>query len=548
MLVVALTACMGAASAQNPADRENPGAGRDPRLSEGQIAPVLEGLGDYSMPVTVATPRTQLFFDQGFRLSYAFNHKEAVRAFDEAIRLDPKCAMAHWGRALALGPNINMTLARESGLQAYESIQNAVALKKNVSPKEADLIDALAQRFEMDPKDDRVHLDAAYADAMATLVSKYPDDLDIATLYAAALMNTNPWDYWWPDGQPYETTMKADNALRSVLERNPSHPGSCHYFIHLMEAFHPERAEDAADNLAPLMPGAGHIVHMPAHIYMRVGRYREAYDANVKAVAADEGYITQCRAQGIYPLGYYPHNIHFMWFAASEYGRSADAIAAARKTASKSPVNVLDLAPNLERMFTTPYLALVRFGKWDAVLAEPEPPEGVDYGRAIWHFARGNAYRAKGELQSAQTELDSLKALRRDGAIRTSKIDHREILDVASMCLEAEIAAKRGDFDKAVSLLESAVRQEQILGYTEPPYWHAPVRLSLGAVLLEADRADEAEVVYWEALRRHPENGWILFGLWQSLDAQDKPAAKMIKERFDKAWDTNSVTLHASRF
>ena len=284
----------------------------DPATALEPIAPLLEGLGDHHLAVTTSEPRSQQFFDQGLRLTYGFNHSEALRAFKEAARLDPDNAMAYWGWALVLGPNINLPMLPEVVPQAYRAIQKAVELEAGVSAKERAYIEALAERYSDDPEADRVALDSAYAAAMADVVERNPDDLDAATLYAASLMNLSPWDYWNLDGSPKGDTTEILDTLQSVVDREPRHAGALHYYIHTVEARHAQRGEKHADMLAGLMPGAGHMVHMPSHIYMRVGRFADSYEANRLAVEADEGYITQCRAQGIYPLAYYPHNIHFM--------------------------------------------------------------------------------------------------------------------------------------------------------------------------------------------------------------------------------------------
>ena len=539
-----------AVSAQNPRDRENPGY-RDPRLSEpGQIAPLLEGLGEHHHPITTSLERAQLFFDQGLRLTYGFNHREAARAFREAARIDPTCAMAHWGLALVHGPNLNLPMDEESAGTAYEAIQKAVALKPGVSRPEQAYIDALASRYVADPGSDREALDQAYAVAMEKLSQSYPSDPDAATLYGAALMNLSPWDYWWGDGQPYERTKKFLEVFQSVIRHHPRHPGALHYYIHAVEAHHPEWAVESAETLEPLMPGAGHMVHMPSHIYMRMGRYQDAFQSNVKAMAADEGYITQCRAQGIYPLAYYPHNLHFLWWASTNLGRSAEALATARKTAAQMPAKAVSESPQFQTFLVTPLYALVRFGLWEEILKEPEPDRGLLFFRGIYHYARGSALRAEGRLKKAGKELKKLQVLAEDEGLRAMlwTSPPADVLQIAAKTLAGEIAASRGEYDRALLLLEMAVRLQDALAYTEPPDWHYPVRQSLGAVLLEARRPAEAAVVYWEDLRRRPENGWSLFGLAESLRAQGKQeAAAQIEARFEKAWATADVRLAASR-
>ncbi len=524
----------------------------DPRLSEGQIAPLLSGLGDHSHPVTTDSPRVQKFFDQGLNLVFAFNHAEAIRAFREAARLDPDCAMTYWGMALAHGPNINRRMGEEDAKSAYEAIQKALSLKSGATQEERDYIDAMAVRYSSDPAAERLEFDKAYAEAMGSLSSKYPDDLDAATMHAAAIMNVRPYaghEYWNKDGSPREGTEEFLSILESVRTRNPDHAGGQHYYIHAVEASQdPELALQSADRLAQLMPGAGHMVHMPSHIYIRVGRYADASESNVAAVAVDEDYIVQCAAQGIYPLGYYPHNIHFLWASSSREGRSRVCVDSARKVASKVPPEHREVAL---RFLAPQYYALTRFGKWDEMLAEPAPSGNLAL-KAVWHYARGMAFQGKGNTDDAEVELGRLIELSATEEVRVARAQANPapmVVTIARNVLAGEIAAKKGYFDKAVSHLDTAVRYEDGLVYTEPSDWSIPVRQSLGAVLLEAGRAFEAEVVYWEDLRKNPDNGWSLFGLLQALRAQGKKEqAKEIEKRFEKAWSRADVVLTSSRF
>jgi len=519
------------------------------------IAPLLKDLGDHHHKVTTASSQAQQFFDQGLRLVFGFNHAEAIRAFREAARLDPNCAMAYWGHALALGPNINAPMDREAEKQAYEVLQKAIQLKPKVSQVERDYIDALAVRYSVAEDADRVALDTAFADAMARLAQKYPDDLDAVTLYGEALMDLSPWNYWTKDGHAQPGTEKIVETLESVIARNDSHPGALHYYIHAVEASQtPGRAEAAADRLGKVMPGAGHLVHMPAHIYIRIGRYADASDANVRAIAADNEYITQCRSQGIYPLLYHPHNIHFLWAAASLEGRSEQALRAARKVASKVELEHLEMpgGGELQSFLIPPLYALTRFGKWDDILREPAPPANLAFPTGVWHYARGMAFAGQGKFDDAKSEHAQLVAKSEDESVQELLVaganTAARILAVAAAALEGEIAARSGDTDQAIDHLELAVRLQDGLAYYEPPAWHYPVRQSLGAVLLEAGRASEAETVYWEDLRRTPENGWSLFGLMQSLRAQDRnDEADAIGKRFEKAWSRADVKLTSSR-
>ena len=519
----------------------------------GQLAPRLQNLGNHKFPVTTNSARAQLFINQGLMLAYGFNHAEAERSFREAARLDPNCAMAYWGMALVQGPNINMAMAPEAEQPAHEAIRQAEALKKTVSEREQAYIDALAKRYSGEEKPNRSTLDRAYAVAMRELHNHYPDDLDAATLYAEAEMNLRPWNYWTRDMQPYPETAQIINVLESVMARNPNHLGAIHLYIHTVEYARPELAEAGAERLRKLAPGAGHLVHMPSHIFRRIGRYEDASKSNEDATAADEDYITQCRAQGVYPLAYYPHNIHFLWDSATMEGRSHVAIEAARKAASSIPADAWREVPLLHQFLVTPLFAYTRFGEWDLVLNEPRPPDDSLFWTGVWYFARGLAYVATGKPDEANLELNRL----RETAAHDSLVDYRvtfsrngakAILDIATEVLAGELSAKRGDYDNAIARLHRAILLEDNLIYNEPPDWHVPVRQSLGAVLLSAGRADEAEAIYWQDLERNRENGWSLFGLLQSLRAQGKAEqAATVEKRFHKAWKRADVTLTASR-
>ena len=524
----------------------------DPATANESIAPVLDGLGDEHIAITTGDPKTQEFFDQGLRLTYGFNHSEALRAFKETARLDPDCAMAYWGWALVLGPNLNLPMQDEVEDQAFEAMQTAVSLKDKASEHEQAYIDALAVRYSDDEDADRKELDRAYSEAMKALHDAYPDDNNAATLYAASLMNLNPWSYWHRDGSPRENTPEILAVLESVIERDAEHTGAVHYYIHAVEAAHPQQAEGPADVLATLAPNAGHLVHMPAHIYMRLGRYRDSYDANVKAVEADEGYITSCSVQGIYPLGYYPHNIHFMVWSAMYEGRSTEALEMARKVASKIPDHIDEKNWDAYELFRSqPLTTMVRFGLWDEVLAEPKPIEKARYLTAIWRYARALAYVHTGDDRNARREWKALHKIRKSmenkkGRARTM---YASLATIASEIVQGEMAAAAGQYTDALSHLDRALRVEGTLGYTEPPAWYFPVRHVLGAVLIEAGYPDEAETVYWTDLREHPDNGYALFGLTQSLRAQDRDDdAEAIAVRFDDAWTRADIELTTSRF
>ncbi len=462
--------------------------------------------------------------------------------------------MAYWGLALVMGPNINMAMDPKAEPAAYAWLKKAIALKPGVSEKERAYIDALAVRYDGQTRRDRTALDRAYAEAMRDLSARFPDDLDAATLYAEAIMDLRPWNYWTRDYQPYPETLEIMRVLEGVLERNPNHPGAIHLYIHAVEFARPELAEAAAERLWTLAPGAGHLVHMPSHIFRRIGRYADASQSNQDAIAADEDYIVQCRAQGIYPLAYYPHNIHFLWDSATMEGRRAVAIEAARKSAARIPDGAWREAPLLHQFLVAPLFAYTRFGEWEMILQAPRPPEESRFWTGIWHYARGLAYTAKSRLDDADKERSHLHQLLSDKSLEGFRVTFsrngaQAILEIADEVLAAEIAARRGDYDMAIARLHRGVLLEDNLIYNEPPDWHVPVRQSLGAVLLEAGRPAEAEAVFWQDLNRNRENGWALFGLMQSLEAQgNTEAAAQIEKRFKKAWAGADIDLNAARF
>jgi tetratricopeptide (TPR) repeat protein len=520
-------------------------------------APLFDGMGSHHHEITAADPGAQLFFDQGLVIDFAFNHAESARSFRAAQTLDPDCAMCYWGEALALGPNINVTsngkvvMSDEERVSAYAAVQKAVALRETVTQKERDYIDALAVRYNGDPATPREPLDLLYVDAMRKLHHKYPDDDDAAALFAESMMNTMPWDYWLDPENPKPLTKEVLTALETVLERSPAHPLAIHLYIHAVEASSsPDRAEAPADTLANLVPGAGHLVHMPAHIYWRVGRYNDASEANVKAAAVDEAYIEQCNAQGFYPAAYYPHNIHFLWAASSMEGRSNVAIEAARKVAANVQLEMIDQFPGVEFFNTIPLLALTQFGRWDEVLAEPQPPEHLEFSNGIWHYVRATAYARKNDIDAARAEREMLVPLRDATDVHfldTIYYPATSLLKIADELVLGEIEMAEGNADKAVAHFEIAVATQDELPYTEPPFWYYPTRHTLGKALLAAGRPEEAETVYRRDLEDYPRNGWSMFGLIESLEAQGKDATD-VKDRFALVWSQADVNLTSSAF
>ena len=529
-----------------------------PRVDEtrGRLAPLLEGMGDLHFAVTTKDTMAQRFFNQGLVLSYAFNHKEAERAFLEAARLDPDCAMAYWGAALVLGPNINAAMDAAENATAYAAIQKAVALAPQASAKEQAFINALAQRYAATPPDSRAALDEAYANAMREVAQKYPDDADAAALFAEAAMDLHPWKYWEKDGQPKPWTPEIVSTIESGLQKWPQHPGLNHFYIHAVEASaEPARAMASAELLRDLVPAAGHLVHMPAHIFIRTGRYHDAVVANERAIAADSSYITQCHAQGMYPVTYVPHNHHFLSAAATFGGNSEKALMAAQHMAMNQDRQLMRKPGygTLQHYMMIPLYAMIKFGKWEEILKEAAPDSDLLYPRGVWHFSRGMAYTRTNQLDKVAQELEKLKRIAADSSLMKVTIwdinTTFDLLQIAAALLSGELAAQHRDFATAIKHLQRAVALEDNLTYDEPPPWYTPARHNLGAVLLEAGRAVEAQKVYEADLQKYPENGWALFGLQQSLLAQKKNAeAAAAKKRLDQAWAGADVTLASSRF
>ena len=522
---------------------------RQQRLMAGNSsgAPLFGDLGDYHYPVTTQSPQAQRYFDQGLILTYAFNHPEAIRSFEEAARLDPRSAMAWWGVALNYGPNINKPMDKGDVPKAWAALQKARELSNYASQKERGFIDALSKRYAQNPPEDRAALDHSYADAMRGLHRKYPDDPDVATLFAESLMDTMPWDYYTKDGKPRPATAEVLAALEGVLARKSDHAGACHYYIHAVEASEPHKAMAAADTLLNLVPGAGHLVHMPAHIYLRMGLYREASVSNELASRADEGYIAQCNAQGFYPATYYPHNVHFLWYTNSMEARSQQAIAAAREIAKHGGCMKLTEEDRMEPLLA---LVLVRFGKWDEVLALPAPAKEKTFATAMSHYARGLAWAAKGDAEASGREYTALREIGDSEAAKAMESPYlpgATLVRIALHDLTGHMALKNGEHETAVEELEQAVKLEDALPYMEPPFSYMPMRHGLGAALLTKGDAAAAEKVYREDLKRNPNNGWSLLGLTQSLTAQGKPADD-VREWLRTAWLRADVQPTSSRY
>jgi tetratricopeptide (TPR) repeat protein len=536
-LLACLLFCISAISQDHPAH------------SQAKPATLMSGLGTLHHPVTASNPEAQEFFDQGLRLIYAFNHDEAARSFQRAAELDPKLAMAYWGIAEAVGPNYNDPADDDRFQQAHVAIQKAGDLSGNASPSEQAYIMAMAKRFPADPKADRRQAAEAYHDAMREVSKKYPDDLDAATLFAESGMNLHPWGLWHPDGTPEAGTDEIVATLESVIRRDPDHLGAVHYYIHAVEASpSPERALAGADRLASLAPAAGHIVHMPAHIYIRTGDYAAAVKTNEEAAAVDRAYIAASGAQGIYPMMYYSHNLHFIAMCASMNGDYAEAVKNADLLVANVGPHVKEMPP-LEGFMTIPMAVNLRFHKWNEILAMPQPDPAMKTATVFWQFGRGMALAGTGKISEAEAEYKSVAAAEQNtppDVIFAMPIDNKakDIMKIAEDVLGAKIAMAKKDNTTAVSRLREAIVIQDSLKYGEPPDWFFPVRESLGAALLMNGDAAGAEKVFREDLDRNPRNPRSLFGLQQALKAQDRNYdAGFVEEQFRKQWKGEAAGL-----
>ena len=512
-------------------------------------ATLMSGLGDLHHPVSTSNPQAQQFFDQGLRLIYAFNHDEAGHSFKRAAELDPKLAMAYWGIAEAVGPNYNDPASDDRFKAAHDAIQKALDLSGNGSAIEKAYIEAMVKRFPGDPKADRRKAAEDYRDAMRELVKQYPDDLDAATLFAESGMNLHPWGLWHPDGTPEAGTEEIVSTLESVIRRDPNHLGAIHYYIHAVEASRsPERALAAANRLATLAPAAGHIVHMPAHVYIRTGDYESAVKTNQKAATADEAYIKASGAQGIYPMMYYSHNLHFIAMCSAMNGNYAESKKAADMLAAHVAPAVKDMPP-LEGFMTIPMAVEVRFHRWNDILTAKPPDPAMKVSTVFYHFARGMALAATGKVADAEAEhklVSEAEQATPEDVVFAMPVNNKakDILKIAKNVLGAKIALAKKDNEGAITMLRQAVVIQDSLKYNEPPDWFFPVRESLGAVLLSSGNAVEAEKVFREDLDHNPRNPRSLFGLREALKAQKRDYdAGFIQKQFEASWKGTGPAL-----
>lgn len=523
--------------------------------ASGKKAPLLPGLEGMNFKITTTNADAQRYFDQGLMLAYGFNHAEAARSFYEASRIDPECAMCYWGFAYVLGPNYNAGMEPDNYERAYEAIQKAVKLSDKVTPKERDLIAAMAKRYPPEPLDNRSPYDQAYAAALKEVSQKYPNDVDILAMYAESIMDLHPWDLWEKTGEAKPWTPEILELLEKAIALNPKHPGPLHFHIHATEASqNPEMGIPSADALRDLVPGAGHLVHMPGHTYIRTGDYHKGTLANLKAVAVDSNYLEVCHAQGVYPLALYPHNWHFLSATAALEGNGKLAFKAALKVAEYSDRDVMKEPGwgTLQHYYTIPYYVAIKFGMWDEILEMHNFDPTMKYPDAVRRYARGMAFLGKGDLKQAKVELEQLKVHAADESLKEITIwdinDTYTLLQIAKNVLEGEILAKEGKYDESIQLLKSAVAIEDQLGYEEPPDWFFSVRHHLGAVLIEAGKFAEAEKTYREDLLVFKKNGWALHGLATALKKQGKTkAAAEIQQQFEQAWQYADTKLTASR-
>lgn len=509
---------------------------------EASPPPLYKDLGKLHYSITTRSPRAQAFFDQGLRLLFAFNHAEAARAFRAAQQADPQCAMCHWGEALVLGPNINAPMFPEAMAPAFAAAERAAAAANTASPVEQALVRAVNKRYAAQPPADRAPLDQAYAAGMTEAAHSFPNDDMVQVLFAESLMDLSPWNYWEAGGaSPKGRTQEMVDALERVLERNPSHPGAIHYYIHAMEAStHPEKALPYARQLAKQIPGAGHIVHMPSHIYYRVGMYKDALQSNIDAIAIDEKYFRGASSDPVYKGAYYPHNIHFAMVSALMGGDGKATLQATQRLEQAISPEQLRAIPPMQPVRAAPYFAHVQFSNPETLLALPAPAEEFVLLRAMWHYARAVGFARKGMWDDSQREVDSIAAIEQKADFKPLTdwgVPGPDIVHTARLVAAGKLAEAKGELPSAITLFTQAVAAQDALPYTEPPYWYYPVRQSLGAALLKAGRLDEAEAAFRASFAKTPSNGWALRGLVEVYEKRgDKAAAAATRKRFAATW------------
>ncbi|MFD2190837.1 hypothetical protein [Pistricoccus aurantiacus] len=526
----------------------------EPTADSAARVPLYEGLGERSYEITTRNPRAQAYFDQGLKLAWGFNHAEARRAFREAQRLDPSCAMCFWGEAFVLGSNINDAMHDEAIAPAFEAITRAMALKDGATSKERALIEALAKRYAADSNADRAALDQAWTAAIRTVAQRYPRDADIQVLYADAMMNLQPWDYWEADGvtpKGYAADIVA--TLERALVTAPGHPAAAHLYIHAVEASAtPERAEPHADALRGAMPGAGHLTHMPAHIYSRVGRHKDSLAVNRDAIAADERMLKAMgdAASPLYRFGYYPHNVHFLMVAAQLSGAKEDVLASAAKLDAITSDEVSAELGWVQAIKTAPYSAHAQFAEPEAILALADPGDQFPFVKGYWHYARGVAFARQGRIDEALAEATALNELYTNAdldGLEAQYVPARALLEIAKHVVEARVEQARQDYPAAEHHLQEAIALEDSIAYMEPPYWYYPVRQTLAAVQLQDGRAQQAIATFQQALKKQPRNGWALWGLLQAQQQTGDASARQTEREFRQVWLGDNASLALDR-
>ncbi|MDP2527746.1 hypothetical protein [Maribacter dokdonensis] len=521
------------------------------------IAPLIDGLDVMEFPVTTNNRLAQKYINQGMVLAYGFNHAEAARSFYYATKLDPDCAMAYWGFAYVLGPNCNAGMELDNYQRAYDAVQKAKELaSKNASQKEKDLINALSKRYVQFPVEDRSELDLEYSNALREVYNKYSYDADVAALYAESIMDMFPFDLWDENGNPRERTNEIVQVVNKALEIDPKHPGAHHFKIHMMEAsLHPDGALESAKIFDEgLVPGAGHLIHMPSHVYIRTGDYHKGTLANLRAVVVDSNYVAACNAQGAYPIAYFPHNYHFLAATAALEGNSSLALNASYNVAKHSSTTLMKEPGwgTLQHFYTIPFYICVKFGKWEEILELENEVPSLKYPAAILNYARGMAFLSLGDIEKAKKELYSLETFAKDESLKEITIwdinTVSVLVQIARNVLKAEILAKEFKYSESISLLREAIKIEDGLNYNEPPDWFFSVRHHLGAIQIEAGLYKDAVSTYKEDLLRLPKNGWALHGLklaYENLNNQDK--VKEVELLRKQSWENADIVLTASR-
>ncbi|NMH26752.1 tetratricopeptide repeat protein [Flavobacterium silvaticum] len=518
-------------------------------------APFFKGLDGIHFPVSTKNPEVQKYIDQGLMLSFGFNHAEAARSFFEATRQDSLCAMGYWGFAYVLGPNYNGGMEKDNFERAFEAVNKAKKHSVHCTPKEKDLIEALSHRYSNDTTLTRKSLDSTYADAMRKVYKKYPDDATIGSLFAESIMDIHPWDLWKKDGQPQPWTHEIIQVLEKCLSAEPNHAGANHFFIHAQEmSHHPEAADASAKLLEHLVPGSGHLLHMPSHIYIRTGRYHDGVVTNRKAVDADDTYLDACHAQGAYPLAYYPHNHHFISACATLDGESKMALESANATARHAHKKLLrDPAwATLQHYYSIPWYVEVKLGKWNEIRNSKQPEKDLKYPSVIWNYAQGMASLSENKTDIAKKHLSEIRTIMTDPKLKDLTIwginNLYDLCEIAAKTLEGEICASEKNYTKAITLLTEAVAEEDALNYDEPPDWFFSVRHNLGAVLIDARKYDDAIKVYEADLKTFRKNGWALKGLMNAYEKkQDKKMYLQTETKFNEAWKYADISIKSSR-